>query len=418
MQSYIINGGKRLTGKIEIQSAKNSVLALLAGCVLSSGTVVIKKCPKITDVLNMLEILREMGAEISWNDDNVSIECSKIESGEISEKLAKEMRSSIFLLGSILSRFKQGRIIYPGGCDIGVRPIDLHINGLKKLGMTVEENGEQILCEGKEMHSGHIALSFPSVGATENLILASVFLKGQTVIENAAREPEIVDLQNFINKMGGCVSGAGSRTITVNGVEKLGSVEFEPIKDRIVAGTYLIGVAMAGGDIEISGVPNQNIHSLIAKMRKSTCKIKCYDDKIRMIVPRRPISVPLIETMPHPGFPTDLQAQIFAMQTISEGTSVIIENIFETRFKHASELIKMGANVKVFDKLAVIQGVLQLHGATVHAKDLRGGASLVLAGLCAKGQTVVKEIHHIERGYENFVENLSKLGADIIKIDK
>ncbi|MDE6884750.1 MAG: UDP-N-acetylglucosamine 1-carboxyvinyltransferase, partial [Clostridia bacterium] len=312
-----------------------------------------------------------------------------------------------------LSRHKKAKVAYPGGCDIGLRPIDIHITGLRELGIEIQEQGGYILCNCLNAKSADIVLDLPSVGATENLMLASVFIKGKTVIRNCAKEPEIVDLQKFLNTMGAKIRGAGSSVIVVEGVDKLHGIEYTPIPDRIVAGTYLIAAAMCGGNVELSGVNPEHISSLISKLSKTTCKVHIKNDRILIRSKGRQKSLECIETMYYPGFPTDLQSQIMAMQTVSRGTSVIVENIFETRFKTASQLKKLGADITIKGRVAVIRGVKELIGAEVAASDLRGGASLVLAGLVAKGTSIVKDIHYIDRGYEDLSVELQKLGANV-----
>lgn len=416
MEKYLIKGEKRLTGKIDIQSAKNSVLPILSASILTDSEVILHKCPKILDVFNMLEILKSLGVKTTWQGSSLIINSSGISSFEVDESLAKELRSSIFLLGSILSRFKKAVASKPGGCDIGIRPIDLHIKGLKDLNVKIKEENGKLECDGENMTANDIYLDYPSVGATENLIMASVFLDGTTRIFNPAKEPEIVDLQDFINAMGGKISGAGTDKIEIIGVKKLTKVEYTPIADRIAVGTFLIGVAMSGGKIEINGADIKHSYALIAKLKNSTCKISYKNGTIYLTAPKRLKAVSKIETMPYPYFPTDLQSQILAMQTISNGTCIIKENMFETRFKHIAELIKMGADIVVKDNVAIVKGVNNLYGTTLNAYDLRGGASLVLAGICGVGETIINNVYHIDRGYENFEQTLNSLGADIVRI--
>ena len=413
MEKYIIRGGRRLNGSVNVHASKNAVLPILAASILTEEKVRIRNCPAISDVTNMLEILRILGCRIEWEDGDVLIDSRQADKHKIPVSLAKKLRSSIFMLGSIIGRFRDARISYPGGCDIGLRPIDLHIKGLRGLNVEINERSGLIDCNGKDLCGGTVNLDFPSVGATENIIMAATLAKGKTTILNAAKEPEIEDLQNFINAMGGKVSGAGSSTVEIEGVPRLHGAEYTPMPDRIVAGTYLIAGAMCGGEIEVTGVNPEHIQSVLFKLRESACKIECNRDKIRLIAPERLLACHLIETNPYPGFATDLQAQMLAALSIAEGTSVVVENIFETRFRHAGELVKMGANITIRDRMAVIRGVPQLSGAEVFAFDLRGGAALVLAGLAAAETTVVNDIYHIERGYCDLEKNLSALGADI-----
>lgn len=416
MSRYVISGGKRLSGTVKVESAKNAVLPLLAGSILTEEKVVIKNCPKIHDVLSMIKILEKLGCRTEFSGDDLTVDSSGLNSYTIPFYLTKELRSSIFMLGALISRLKKARISYPGGCEIGLRPIDLHINALKKLGVDITDLCGEVICLAHNMGCGEVYLDFPSVGSTENIILASVFCKGETVIRNAAKEPEIEDLIKFLNSMGAKITGGGSETIRIEGVKKLHSTEYTPMPDRIEAGTYLISALMTGGDIEIRNCRAENILSIIHKFCNNTCKIDAINDIIHVKGERSPKAFS-IATNPYPGYPTDMQAQAMALATISEGTSFITENIFEMRFKHASELKKMGADIKICGRMAIVNGVKALSGANVFAEDLRGGASLVLAGLSAFGQTVVNDVHHIERGYLNMDGKLRALGADIAKID-
>lgn len=416
MEKLIINGGRRLNGSLEVMSAKNSVLPLLSASILTDDEVIIHKCPEITDVDNMLRILEQLGVDVKRDGSDIIINSGNMRSCFIPTELAGELRSSIFLLGPIIAKMKCGQVAYPGGCDIGNRPIDIHIKGLKELNISVVEEYGHIVCNGKDMRAADILLDLPSVGATENLMMASVFIDGVTVLRNVAKEPEIVDLMNFLNKMGAKIRGAGSSVITIEGVERLHGVEYTPIPDRIVAGTYLIAGAMCGGEIELSHIVPEHIHSLVSKLSKTTCKIDIKNDRIRLKSNGELRCVDKIETMYYPGFPTDLQTQMMTMLTIANGTSVIIENIFETRFNEVPELRKMGAKIIVRDRTAVIHGVRRLHGADVVATDLRGGASMVLAGLAAEGTTTVRNLRHIDRGYECIEDNFTDLGADIRRL--
>lgn len=416
MSKYIIRGGTPVAGDIRIKGAKNSVLTLLAACILTDGKVTLHDCPHISDVNTMLAILERLGCRTSRTGDDVTVDSAGISGDKIPGGLASELRSSIFLLGSLLSRLKKAKVAYPGGCEIGLRPIDIHLAGLRELGVRIVEKHGYIDCDSTRAHSADIMLDLPSVGATENLVMTCVFLKGVSVIRNCAKEPEIVDLQNFLNAMGAKVSGAGTGVITIEGVEKLHGVEYTPIPDRIVAGTWLIGAAICGGELTLSNVNPEHLSSLIAKLPKSTCKITCARDKINIICNGRCESIPKVETTYYPGFPTDLQTQILTLQTVSDGTSVVVENIFETRFKTVPELLKMGADVTVNGRTAVVRGVRSLNGARVSATDLRGGASLVLAGMCAQGETVIDNIYHIDRGYEDLTSVLSPIGVNIKRI--
>ena len=416
MDKYIINGGQKLYGKVVVQSAKNTVLPLLAASVLTDEQVKIRGVPTISDVENMIRILGEVGCKIKRQKDCAVIDSSNAVSHEIPPRLTKELRSSVFMLGSVLTRFHRAKISYPGGCDIGLRPIDLHLSGLKRLGVEIVEEGGYIECKAERLVGAEILLDFPSVGATENIILAAVKAEGITVIRNAAKEPEIVDLQNFLNAMGAKVRGAGGGTVLIEGVKRLRGVDYTPIGDRIEAGTYLIAAASCGGEIETEGLAPENIAALLHKLRENGCKIHTKNDKIYLKSDGRLQAVDLVETMPFPGFPTDLQAQYSALCTTAKGTTLVVENLFETRYKYAAELKRMGADITVRGRTAVIRGVETLHGAKVTAGDLRGGAALVVAALKAEGQSTVLDLSHIDRGYADFEYKLTKLGAKIRRI--
>ena len=416
MDKYIIDGGEKLYGKVEVQRAKNTVLPLLAASVLTDEQVKIRGVPTITDVENMIRILSEVGCKIRRQKDCAVIDSSNAVSHEIPQRLTKELRSSVFMLGSVLTRFRRAKISYPGGCDIGLRPIDLHLSGLKRLGVEIVEEGGYIDCRADKLVGAEILLDFPSVGATENIILAAVKAEGVTVIRNAAKEPEIIDLQNFLNAMGAKVRGAGGGTVVIEGVKKLHGVEYTPIGDRIEAGTFLIATACCGGEIETSGVSAENIAALLHKLRENGCKIHTKNDKIILRSDKRLRAVDLVETMPFPGFPTDLQAQYSTLCCTARGTTLVVENLFETRYKYVGELKRMGADVTVRGRTAVIRGVEKLHGARVTAGDLRGGAALVVAALGAEGQSDVVDLSHIDRGYADFEYKLKKLGAKIRRV--
>ncbi len=416
MEKYIINGGNKLYGRVNIQSAKNSVLPILAAAVLTDGKVKILNVPHITDVKNMVKILTCLGCKAVYDGDNIIIDSSSSDCFEIPSALAHELRSSVFLLGSVISRFHAAKIAYPGGCDIGLRPVDLHLKGLKRLGVQITEKNGYILCKCDKLRGNEIMLDCPSVGATENIMLAAVKAEGTTVIKNAAREPEIEDLQNFLNRIGARVSGACSGTVIIEGVKELSGCEYLPIPDRIEAGTFLIGAAMCGGEITAEGVHSENISSLIHKLTENGCKIHINGDKIVLENHKRLNSVKTVETQPYPGFPTDLQAQYTALCCVCGRHSIVTENLFETRFKYVPELCKMGADITVIGRNAFVRGVERFKGASVLAHDLRGGAALVLAGLAAEGRSEVMDISHIDRGYGSFEYKLRELGADIVRV--
>ena len=412
MERYVINGGRALSGKLKIESAKNAVLPILAASILTDEEVVIMSCPKIKDVMSMIKILNHLGVKTEFQQDNLVIDASGLNSYSVPAVLTGELRSSVFMMGSLVSRVKKARLAYPGGCSIGLRPVDIHIKALNKLGVNVTDVFGELICIADRIKGGEIYLDYPSVGATENAILTAVFAEGKTEIHNPAKEPEIVDLMNFLNSMGAKVFGAGTSTIFIEGVKRLHGTCYKPMPDRIECGTYLIATAVTGGDIELSNCNVKNISSLIHKLCDNTCKITLKNDIIHLRggSVRKCFS---IETGPYPSFPTDLQAQTTVLATVSEGTSVITETVFETRYNHVAELMRMGASISVKGRTAIVQGVKRLHGATVTAKDLRGGAALVLAGLSAEGKTVVSQISHVERGYLEFDKKLRALGADI-----
>ncbi len=416
MDKYVIEGGNRLFGSVKLQSAKNAVLPLFAAAILTDEVVTIRNAPAISDARCMAQILRELGAEVDFLGRDVVINSANAHLHTISEALTKELRSSVFMLGSLLTRFHRARIAYPGGCDIGLRPIDLHLSALKRLGVKISEKEGYIVCECDKPCGAEILLDFPSVGATENIMLAAVKAEGTTVVQGAAREPEIVDLQNFLNRMGGRVRGAGSDTVVIEGVKELHGVDFEPSKDRIEAGTFLIAAAICGGEVEVEGIRAENISSLLHKLRENGCKIHTKNDKIRLESFARLKCNRRIETRPFPGFPTDLQAQATALNCTCEGFSLIVENLFETRFKYVPELQKMGADIEVHGQSAFLRGVPRLHGASVMACDLRGGAALVLAALGAEGRSEVLDLSHVDRGYDDLQGKLKNLGADVKRI--
>ena len=418
MEILYIKGGRKLFGDLEIVSAKNSLLPILAGAILCKEDIIINKVAKFSDVIYMTKILESLGSDVFFDEDKLLINSNFADNYVVKDEFTKKVRSSVFMLGPLLARFKKAKVAYPGGCNIGNRPIDLHIKGLKDLNVHIEEKHGYIICDGSSMKPGEINLDFPSVGATENIMMASIFLQGTTTIRNAAKEPEIVDLQDFINSMGGRISGAGTSTITIEGVDKLHGTTFTPISDRIVSGTYLIACAMCGGNVYLKNAKKEHIYPLIDKLKNSGCDIIDRKDGLEIVSSGKLKSIPIIETQPYPGFPTDLQNQILAMQTISNGTSLIVENLYESRFKICHELNRMGANIKIKDRMAIVSGVDKLYGAPVVASDLRGGAGLVLAGLVAEGYTEIENVHHIDRGYLSIEEDFCKLNGEIKRIHK
>ena len=416
MSNYIIEGGKRLKGETYVSGSKNASLPIMAASVLNKGITKLYNVPNIHDTQMMIEILKNIGCKVKKNQNKIIIDSREINKLEIPEHLMQQMRSSVIFAGAILGRYKKVTFSYPGGCDIGARPIDLHLKGFEKMGAKVTQNFGKITCEIDDIKQAEINLDFPSVGATENIMLLAVLSDGETTIINAAMEPEIVDLQNFLNKMGAKIEGAGSNIIKIKGVTKLKDVSYNIMPDRIEAGTLLCAAAITGGEITLKKVNCMHITPLLNKLTEAGCAIKLKQNEIELKAPKRLKAID-VKTMPYPGFPTDMQAIIGAVLSVGAGTSIIVENIFENRYKYTAELQKMGAKIKIEGKTAVIKGVKKLYGARVGATDLRGGASLVLAGLVAKGTTNVENIEYILRGYENLDKKLKNLGAEIYMIE-
>ncbi|CAH2212750.1 UDP-N-acetylglucosamine 1-carboxyvinyltransferase [Tepidibacter aestuarii] len=415
MAKYIVQGGNKLEGEIRLKGAKNSVLPIIAATILNEGESVIHNVPNISDVKVMIDILNHIGCYVKSEGDTLIIDTRNVNSSEIPESFVRKMRSSIIFLGAMVSRFGNTKISYPGGCEIGPRPIDLHLKSLSQMGVNIEEAHGYIKCKRQKNKACEITLDFPSVGATENAMLAAVKTNGVTRIYNPAKEPEIIDLANFLNSMGANIKGAGNSCIEIYGVDKLHDVEYRIIPDRIAIGTYLVAGAITKGRIIIDDIIPSHINSIVSKLRETGCEIEYINNKVQLIAPKTIQSIDVIKTLPHPGFPTDMQAQMMALMTLANGACIINENIFENRFKHCEELIRMGANINVNGKLAVIRGVDKLMGAKVKSSDLRGGAALVLAGLAAEGHTEIDSIYHIERGYEAMEKVLTSLGANIIR---
>lgn len=417
MQSIIIRGGRRLGGEIEVQGSKNSALPILAATVLVSGVSIIRNCPYLTDIDAAIEILRHLGCDVKRENHTVIVDSRYVTGSSIPDRLMQEMRSSVVFLGSVLGRMGEARLSSPGGCDIGLRPIDLHLSSLRKLGVSIEENSGQIICrKEKPITGGVISLSFPSVGATENIILAAALSKGRTVILNAAREPEINDLAAFLNSAGCRIRVCTQGTVIIDGVGKACSCQHRVIPDRIVALTYLFAVGAAGGDVLVKRVSTRDFLSVLPILEEAGCEITNRKNTLRIRMSGRPKAVRDVRTMPYPGFPTDAQAPLMSMTSVARGTSVIVENIFENRFRHVGELKKMGAGINVEGRVAVIDGRECLNGAAVISPDLRGGSALVVAGLAAEGITTITGINHIDRGYEKIEESFRILGADIKRI--
>ncbi|MDE6966072.1 MAG: UDP-N-acetylglucosamine 1-carboxyvinyltransferase [Clostridiales bacterium] len=413
MQKLIIDGGLPLNGETEIQTAKNAALPIIAACILTDEPVTIENCPHLNDIDAMLNIMRHLGCTAEFFGDNLTVCCRDVALNVINSDLTGKLRSSIFILGSILSRCRRAYISHPGGCEIGLRPIDLHISGLKGLSVKIVDDCGVICCDGTDMKSGVINLDFASVGATENLMMAGALLDGETVIVNAAREPEIVDLAEFINAMGGDVRGAGGSVISIRGVKKLHSCAYTPMPDRICAGTVLAAVNATGGSVTVKNVVPDHIFGITERLKKAGARLSVRGNAVRITADARPRPIHKLETNVYPAFPTDMQPQFCAMLARASGSSVIVENLFENRFGYTSELVKMGASITVKDRIAVVNGVSSLHGATLKACDLRGGAALVIAALAAEGRSVVYGVEHIDRGYECIERTFAELGGAI-----
>ena len=414
-----IEGGRRLEGELEIQGAKNSALPILAATLLCGGEHIIRNCPRLRDVDAAVRILRYLGCQVRREDDALIVRTGGVSRWDIPEELMREMRSSIVFLGAILSRMGRAVLSMPGGCELGPRPIDLHLEALKKLGARIEDEHGYLKCETPDgLHSARIILAFPSVGATENILLASVLAEGTTVISNAAQEPEIVDLAAFLNRCGARISGAGKSTVVVEGVAALHAAEHTVIPDRIVAATYLCCGAVTGGELLLKRVDPNALEGLLPFFEEMGVSIQAGHRSVYLKAPAALHRVRNIRTMPYPGFPTDAQAPFMAALTVADGSSIFVENIFENRYKHVPELCRMGADIKVEGRVCVVNGVSRLTGAPVQAEDLRGGAALVVAGMKAQGKTTIRQIHHIERGYEKIEEALSRLGGRLRRIEE
>ena len=417
MSSYIIKGGSRLEGIVKISGSKNASLPIIAATILNKGITTLYNVPNIQDTQMMYEIIKLLGGKVQKKKNKVIINTTNINKYEIPDELMHKMRSSVILVGAIVGRYKTATFTYPGGCEIGSRPIDLHLKAFEKLGIHINQNYGNITCSTEKIIGSKIDFDFPSVGATENAILASVLAEGKTIITNAAREPEIIDLQNFLNAMGAKVKGAGTSYIEIEGVEKLGEVEYSVIPDRIAIGTYMVASAITGGRLEVEKAIRPHMEPISNILRMAGCEIEYTTTGLNLLSPKIIKAVDLIKTLPHPGFPTDMQSQMMALMTLSDGLSVFFETIFENRFMHCKELMNMGADIRLItDKICEVRGVDAIYGAKVKSTDLRGGASLVLAALAAKGESEISDVYHIERGYENIENVLRNLGADIRKI--
>ncbi|RUS48431.1 UDP-N-acetylglucosamine 1-carboxyvinyltransferase [Cohnella sp. AR92] len=416
MDKLVIEGGKPLSGTIRIHGAKNAALPILAASMLAEGAVTLRNVPRLLDIEVMLNILQDLGCRTDHTGDVVTVDSNAAFSSHVPESLMRLMRSSVFLMGPLLARFGEVEVYQPGGCAIGERKIDLHLRGLQALGAEIQETGSRIVCKAERLTGAEIILDFPSVGATENIMLAAVLASGRTTIVGAAREPEIQDLERFLNAMGGKVTGAGTDTVCIEGVESLSGCDFEIIPDRIVTGTVMVAAAATRGDVTLTGTRPGHLTSLIHVMRRAGVHIDVENDIMRVIARSRPKSVDRVVTSPYPAFPTDLQAQLMILLSIADGVSVVKETVFEGRFKHVDELGRMGADIRLDLNTAFIRGVPQLYGTTVEASDLRAGAALVIAGLAADGRTTVEQVHHIDRGYDRIEQMFSGLGGDIMRL--
>lgn len=419
MEKLIVKGGNRLVGAVKTSGAKNAVLPIIAASILGTTPSHLDEVPMLEDVHTISEVLKCLGlaVECSPEKNMLDIDSTEITSYEAPYELVRTMRASFLVMGPLLARIGKARISMPGGCAIGARPIDIHLKGFEALGVKIEQGHGYIEASAPEGLKGtSIYFDFPSVGATENIMMAASLAEGTTILENAAEEPEIVDLANYLNKMGAKIRGAGTDTIRIEGVEKLHGADYTIIPDRIEAGTYMIAAAMTGGDIVVENVLPEHQKPLIAKLREAGAVVEEDIDKVR-VIGKNPLKAVSIKTLPYPGFPTDMQAQMMAMMVIAEGRSKVTETVFENRFMHVVELNRMGAQISTEGRSAVIDGPCKLTGCDVRATDLRAGAAMILAGLVAEGTTRIGDLHHIDRGYENIVAKLKNLGADIERVD-
>lgn len=420
MSILTITGGSKLSGIIEIPGAKNAVLPVLAATLLNKGTSILENCPELDDVLTMLEILSALGCKVEREGSRIIVDAATLTSSVIPETLARRMRSSIIMLGSVLGRCGEVLVSYPGGCEIGMRPIDMHLRALEQMGAEVDGLSHGMLkVSAAKLQGCEVLLDYPSVGATENIMLAATYAEGETIIRNAAKEPEIEDLQEFLRKMGVDVTGAGSGVIRIQGKKEIKSEPVHKIiPDRIVAGTYLAAAAATGGSLVVTGVEYDHIGSILYCLKRIGCKVKHYQGGVVTLeTPGRLKAIDLIRTSPYPGFPTDMQPQIVALLSICQGTSIVVETVFESRFRYTEQLLKLGADINVQGRAAIIRGVEKLTGAEVEARDLRGGAALIIAGLAAEGETKISGVGYIDRGYEKVENVLSKVGAKIRRVE-
>ncbi len=416
MEKFIVIGGKRLTGSVRVSGAKNAILPILAASLLTGEISIIHEVPRLLDVEVMKEVLTYLGAKVKCEGSTLVVDGNNVHTLEIAEDLMRKMRASNLVMGALLGRFRKVKVAFPGGCAIGSRPMDLHLKGFAALGAKISEKHGYVIAETDGLKGTEIHLDFPSVGATENLIMAATQAHGQTIIRNCAREPEIVDLQNFLNGLGARVRGAGTDLVKIDGPTKLGSTRHTVIPDRIEAGTHMVAAAITGGDVVVENVIPEHVEAVIAKLRETGAKVEVGEDRVRVVGPSRLKAVDL-KTLFYPGFPTDMQAQMMVLLTIAQGTGVVSETVFENRYKHVDELRRMGADIKIEGRAAIVQGIPKLSGTFVEATDLRAGAALVLAGLVAEDATVIENVWHIDRGYENLERKYVDLGARIMRVN-
>ena len=415
MDKLVIEGGIPLEGEICVHGAKNAVLPILAATILNGGKNIIHSCPDLKDVRASVNILRHLGCDVQMQDGTLTVDSSGACGFEIPEKLMHEMRSSVIFLGAVIARFGKAIAALPGGCELGPRPIDLHLSAFRQLGVDIEEEHGYIKCSCDRIIPATIHLDFPSVGATENIMLVAALAQGTTVITNAAKEPEIEDLQKYLNSMGAKIIGAGTSVIQIEGVKKLGDTEHSVIPDRIAAATYLSCSAATGGTVELKNVIPSHMEAFLSVAEQYGAKLYVSANRIVHASPKKLEAVKIVRTLPYPGFPTDAQSPLMAALTLACGASIFVENIFESRYKHVYELCRMGADITVDGRTAVVRGVNELSGANVCAMDLRGGAALAVAALAANGRTIISNVYHIDRGYENFEKTLRGIGAKITR---
>lgn len=417
MENFVINGGHELFGEVNISGAKNAAVAIIPAAILANDVVRIENIPQISDVHLIIEILDRMGADIKLiNKDTIEIDTSHINYQSVPYELTSHFRASYYLIGAMLGRFKKAEVAMPGGCNFGVRPIDMHIKGFEMIGADVDIVDGMVCANADKLVGTSIYMDNVSVGATINIMLAAVLARGLTVIENAAKEPHIVDLANFLNSMGADVRGAGTDVIKIRGVEKMHGCTYSIIPDQIEAGTYMVSVAACGGDVLVKNVIPKHLESISAKLEEAGAEIIEYDDAVR-VTRFKPLTKCNVKTMPHPGFPTDMQPQMAVLLSVANGTSILSEGVWDNRFQYVGQLLRMGANIQVDGKVAVIEGVHNLTGVTVKATDLRAGAAMIIAGMIADGTTVVEDIQYIDRGYEDVVAKFNALGADIKRVE-